>query len=268
MKAAVAGMMFLFLTTLAFGQEEDSTVYMDSADSVVNYDAYYENDSAFSTSTYTQNPGDLTATKRDRTQSYTEKKFSKTEWKRIVGETNYTEDPTKEPEAKENTYQPRSVAWNPALLKIIGYVVIILLIGAVIYYLLKNAMQDEITAQKVGIGNSILYANQHIDEINENDIERLLREALERNDLRAAIRLYYIRLLKNLHSGGYIAWKKDKTNRDYAAELSAFPFTREFRKLMIAYEIIWYGERTPSAEEFRRLQGNFNDLQNQATRPA
>lgn len=265
MKAVVASMVFLCFATLAFGQAENSTVFEDS---VVNYEAYYENDSAFSSSTYTQNPGDLAATKDNRNQSYTERKFSKTEWKRIVGETNYTEDPTKEPEAKENTYRPRSVAWNPALLKIIGYAVIILLIGAVIYYLLKNAMQHEGTAQKTITGNSILYTNQHIDEINDDDIERLLREALERSDFRAAVRLYYIRLLKHLHSGGYIAWKKDKTNRDYAAELSAFPFTREFRKLMLAYEIIWYGDRTPSAEEFRTLQGNFNDLQNKATRPA
>lgn len=273
--------MLLSYSCLAFGQEKDSVVITSQSDtltsydeyyendtslsvqldSVTSYDKYYENDSAYASSTYTQSPVELTPTKKERDQFYSEKKFSKTEWKRIVGETNYTEDPTEEREI------PRSVAWSPALLKILGYVAILLLIGAIIYYLAKNAMQREPALQKTA-GDSLLYANPHIDEINEDDIERLLREALERGDFRAAIRLYYIRLLKSLHSSGYITWKKDKTNRDYATELSAVPFTRDFRKLMVAYEIIWYGERTPSAEEFKKLQGNFSELQNQAARHA
>jgi hypothetical protein len=274
MKSFVACVMLLFVTTLAFSQSEDTVVvYEDGYDTIAyDEDEYYghESDTTYSNSTYTQDPGDLNATQKDRNQSYNGKKFSKTEWRKIVGETNYSEDPTQEPEEKDEQakYRPRSAAWNPALLKIIGYISIILLIGAVIYFLLKSAMLNEPVPQNVETGDPLLRSNQHIDEIRESDIDRLLREALERNDFRAAIRLYYIRLLKHLNSGGYIAWKKDKTNRDYATELSASSFVRQFRKLMIAYEIIWYGERTPSAEEFKKLQGNFIDIQNQSARPA
>lgn len=273
MKRFVVSVVLLFVTLLAFSQSEDTVVvYEDGYDTIAYDEEYYghESDTAYSNSTYTQNPGDLNSTQKDRNQSYNGKKFSKTEWKKIVGETNYTEDPMDEPEEKEqqSTYRPRSAAWDPAILKILGYVAIILLIIVVIYFLLKSTMLNEPVPQKVGTGDPLLRTNQHIDEITESDIDRLLREALERNDFRVAIRLYYIRLLKHLHSGGYIAWKKDKTNRDYATELSTSSFVREFRKLMIAYEIIWYGERTPSVEEFKKLQGNFIDVQNQSARNA
>lgn len=270
MKVVTLSLLFLSLNILTYAQTEDTTVVYDEYDTIINYsDAYYEEeDSAYSTSTYTQNPGELSPTKKELSRSYTEKKFSKTEWKRIVGETNYTEEQREEKkkEQKENqTYRGSSLAWSPAVLKIIGYVLILLLIGAVIYYLFKNAMLDSDSVKNLNNTDTLLY-DKHIDEINEDDIERLLREALERSDFRAAVRLYYIKLLKHLNSAGFIAWKKDKTNRDYATELAAVPFTRDFRRLMNAYEIIWYGERTPSAEEFKKLQVSFYDLQRQATR--
>lgn len=244
--------------------EYDTTYMYDTT--YADEDYYYsDEDSAYSSSTYTQRPADLGPTKKERSSTYTEKKFSKTEWKKIVGETNYTEDPIEEKKEEDKVYGGPSPAWNPAVLKIVGYILILLLIGAVIYFLLKSALQDDVSIKNSVSSDSLLYDN-HIDDVREDDIERLLREALARNDFRSAVRLYYIKLLKSLHSTGFIIWKKDKTNHDYAVELSSVPFTRDFRKFMTAYEIIWYGERTPSADEFRKLQINFDDLQRQANR--
>jgi len=272
MKAFISVIIFLLVSTLIFAQGRDTTaVPYDEYDTMTtDYDDEYnsEYDSAYSTSTYTQKPRELGPTKKEINQPYIEKKFSKTEWKRVVGETNYAEEQVEEKkkEEKDKPSHGPSLAWSPAVLKIVGYVLILLLIGGVIYYLLKNAMQDDSSLKNSINTDSLLYDNKHIDEVTEDDIERLLREALDRNDFRGAVRLYYIKLLKHLHSTGFIAWKKNKTNHDYAAELAAFPFTRDFRKLMTAYEIIWYGERTPSLSEFRTLQVNFNELQRQADR--
>jgi hypothetical protein len=144
--------------------------------------------------------------------------------------------------------------------------VIFVLIGAAIFFLFRNTMLDKASVKSKLNIDPLFYEASHINEINETDLDRLLREALERNDLRSAVRLYYIRLLKQLHNTGYIAWKKDKTNYDYAYELSAVSFILDFRRLMTAYEIIWYGERTPSPEEFKKLQVGFDDLHGQATR--
>ena len=275
MKVSVFAAMLLLSGTQAFCQAEDSirlmadttyvsdTTYID--EDYASEDSY---DSGYASSTYTQRPGELDPTKKERSQAYAEKKFSKTAWKKIVGKTKYTEDPIDEKEVTRKPGPGRSMAWNPAVLKIVGYILILLMIGWIIYYLFRNAMNDDGFRKNSMHPDSLLYDKRHIDEIREDDIEKLLREALERNDFRMAVRIYYIRLLKHLHTAGFIAWKKDKTDHDYAAELTAFAFTREFRKLMTAYELIWYGDRTPTPDEFRKLQVNFNDFQRQAERPA
>lgn len=259
---------FLFTANCIFAQVEDSTEVVTPYDTSVYYEdeeSEQQYDEPYSESTYTQAPQDLNSTKQERNTVYPKKKFSKTEWKKIIGKTNYTEDPEKEKE-NESRYTGPSPVWSPALLKIIGYILIFILIGAAIFFLFRNAMLDRATVKnKVNI-DPLFYDTGHIDEVAETDIERLLREALERNDFRAAVRLYYIKLLKQLHISGYIAWKKDKTNYEYATELSAVSFFVDFRRLMIAYEIIWYGERTPSSDEFKKLQVRFNELQGQAAR--
>lgn len=265
--------LFFFCAKLVAAQAEDSTeVVLDSYDTTIYYeDSEEEYDEPYSTSTYTKTPQELSPTQQERNKRYTEKKFSKTEWKKIVGNTNYAEDPEKkekqdEEEKGKSPAPGRSPVWDGAILKILGYLVIFGLIGAAIFFLFRNTMLDKaVIKSKLNI-DPLFYEASHIDEINETDLERLLREALERNDLRSAVRLYYIRLLKELHSSGHIAWKKDKTNYDYAHELSAAPFIPDFRRLMIAYEIIWYGERTPSPEEFKKLQSGFDDLHGRTTR--
>lgn len=273
MKAIVSIILFLFIITLASAQGDDSTAVYEAYDTVVvdtASNAYYDDyDSKYESSTYTQKPGELNPAREERNRPYTKKKFSKTEWKKIVGETNYTEESVEEEKEEEKKSEPSyggSSPWNPAILKIIGYVLIVVLLAAVIFYLLKNALRDTDSISTSIHSDSLLYGNQNIDQVTESDIDRLLREAIERGDLRAAVRLYYIKLLKHLHTTGFISWKKDKTNHEYASELSARPFTRDFRKLMLAYEIIWYGERTPSAEEFKKLQTDFTNLHHQATR--
>lgn len=261
--------LFFFCADCVFAQVEDSTEVVAPYDTTVYYEGEETEETygePYSGSTYTQAPHDLNSTKLERNQSYPKKKFSKTEWKRIVGTTNYAEDPEKEKEKDSEKRQYNSPVWNPALLKILGYMLIFVLIACAIFFLFRNAMQDKTTAKSKANLDPLFYDATHIDEVAETDLERLLREALERNDLRSAIRLYYIKLLKHLHSAGHIVWKKDKTNYDYANELAAVPFIIDFRRLMTAYEIIWYGERTPSAEEFKRLQGRFNDLQGQSAR--
>ena len=246
--------LFFFCVDCVFAQVEDSTEVVDQYDTTV----YYEEEETeetygepYSGSTYTQAPQDLNSTKLGRKQSYPKRKFSKTEWKRIIGTTNYAEDPEKEKEQEKKYYNGPSPVWSPALLKILGYILIFVLIAGAIFFLFRNALLDKTTAKtKVNLDPLFYDANQ-IDEVAETDMERLLHEALERKDLRSAVRLYYIKLLKHLHSTGHIVWKKDKTNYDFANELAAFPFISDFKRLMTAYEIIWYGERTPSAEEAR-----------------
>lgn len=257
-------LLFWFLSITCFGSAQSYDTLLTEYDSLYGEPNYEyqeeEEDSLYAKATYTHKPGELPLRQQEQHNQYNKKKFSKTAWKEIIGDTNYTEEKV-EPQPQQDTR--RSMAWNPAILKIIGFFIIIALVIVLLVYLLRIALADDPTLKKI-TSDSLLAGDQHIDDIGENDLERMLQDALTRKDLRAAIRIYYIKLLKHLNTTGYIAWKKNKTNRDYASELSSSSFIRDFRKVMVAYEIIWYGERTPSLREFETLQVSFNELHRQS----
>jgi hypothetical protein len=251
-------LIFLLLAKLTSAQEIDTTLTVFEAyDSLYEY-SEYEDDSLHSMATYTHMPSQLPVTEREQSNGYTHKKFSKTEWKNIIGKTNYTEE-----KVEKTDPSVVSDAWNPAIVEMVGYAIIIGLIIALLVFMLRAALRDSATIKNTNASNDLLAGDQHLDDIDEDDLEKMLQQALAKNDVRMAVRIYYIKLLKHLYATGYIVWKKDKTNRDYASELSSSAFIRDFRKLMIAYEIIWYGERTPSAQEFEILQLSFTELYQQ-----
>jgi Domain of unknown function (DUF4129) len=55
-----------------------------------------------------------------------------------------------------------------------------------------------------------------------------------------------------------IAWKKDKTNRDYLNEIRGRNNYNDFRQLTLVYEIVWYGDTPVKQEEFSNVHRLFN----------
>lgn len=250
-------LILLLIGFRAFGQAEVDTTNLDYIMEHLEDTVVYYEDSTYSHIEYTQKPRDLSVTQQELQKKYQARKFSKTEWKRIVGNTNYEEDPEKERARSANRLPSMQI--DPFILKVLPYILIFGLIGFLIYLFIKQALYA--SGNKTTQQQAALYSDQTTPEDLENiDLEKLLREALAQKNLRLAVRLYYIKLLKHLDREGYIRWEKNKTNRDYADELGVASINREFRKLMNAYEYVWYGERTPSAEEFSALESNFKDL--------
>ena len=260
--------LFLFITLVAKGQE------YDTAD--IDYDtAYSEYDSTYAGEDYSEeayestsadatftiaDPAQLEATKDNNKDTYARHNFDEKKWKDIVGETSYTEKKIEE-KKESNSFTPAAPIWSGSILKIIGFGLIFAIAITVLYFLVKNTFANEFISKDLKINDPLLFDN-HIEEVSDQDIEALLKRALANTDFRAAVRLYYIRLLKHLHNTQFIAWKKDKTNRDYSYELSTTPLVGGFQKVTLAYEVIWYGERTPTSKEFETLQRNFGDLHN------
>lgn len=264
MKLVVCLFLFLSTTLVALAQQGDTTLYWTDT-TVIDYDTVYSEEDEYESeslegATFTKKPGELNSTQREREKSYTKKKFSKTEWKKITEDANYSEDAVE----KEKKKETRAPAWNSEALNLIAYILLGGLIVTAIFFLVKYAMSAKDTIKIKSVNDMHFYDTGQLDDVRDIDLDKLLREALSQNDYRAAVRIYYLKLLKHLDTTGYIAWKKDKTNMEYATELSAAAFVRDFRRLMTAYEIIWYGERTPTADEFKKIELSFNNLQSQA----
>jgi hypothetical protein len=102
------------------------------------------------------------------------------------------------------------------------------------------------------------------ENIHELDFNQLIAEAINRQNYRRAVRLYYLQSLKQLTDRHLIDWKINKTNHDYLLELrrnqpdSALATT--FRRLTSLFEYICYGNFAVGLNEFEQVRGTFQQF--------
>ncbi|MGH2624045.1 MAG: DUF4129 domain-containing protein, partial [Sphingobacterium sp.] len=75
-----------------------------------------------------------------------------------------------------------------------------------------------------------------------------------------AIRLLYLRSLKQLTDQQYIDWQPGKTNQAYIQELSEKPFQANFALLTSQFEYTCYGDFTVQKQHFIIIKEAFNNL--------
>lgn len=106
-----------------------------------------------------------------------------------------------------------------------------------------------------------------IDEnIHELNFPALIATAEQNTDYRRAVRLQYLWFLKRLTDSETIDWKLNKTNRDYAHEIKDKALKRDFRRLSMIFEYVWYGDTTIDAESYSRTKELFTSIHQSAKR--
>lgn len=250
-------------TPLLFAQDStlvEEEVYQDEeyeADEYLGSDPINSSDSIV-------NPRDTEAAAAYMNEEQSLKKFNDKDWKAIIGDQTYEEKPLEPEEKKEEAGEPwfKLPAIDPQILRLISFAVIFIVLATIVYFVFRNATFSE-SVRKMRPGD----ISAPVENIEEVDIDALLKAALAAGDLRAAIRVHYLMLLKKLNEVGLIAWKKDKTNRDYLSELyGRNDCYEDVRKLTLAYELVWYGERSVSPDSFRQIAGEFESVNRQVTK--
>ena len=248
MKFLITILLLLAWSPALLAQESDSTEYVGDS-------AYNEDESEQPVS-----PDKLTTTAEYKAEKLSIKKFDPDAWKRIVGSTNFEEKP---PEVKASKLSLlRLPPWSSAALKMITYILIIGMVVLIIYFVLKNTTIGSTKVKKVVTDPRDFLPIE--DNIEVFDMEAQLIQAQASGNLRLVVRIYYLGLLKKLNEAEKIVWKKDKTNLDYLMELfSNNYFYDEVRRLTVAYEIVWYGERTLSQGLLEELIHDFTAMYRQ-----
>jgi hypothetical protein len=247
-------LLFLFVACTASYAQDDADVEVDTT--ATEYSEYADDDDV---TTPAVNPGDTRSASEYMNEDRSVKKFDESEWKSIINSETFQEKPPKpeEPEKKESSepwFTLPSV--NPELMRMISFVVIFVLLAFILYYVVRNTT----TSQSIRKMRAVDIAAP-VENIEELDFEGLLKQALAQGDLRLAVRVHYLLLLKKLNEVGLIIWKKNKTNRDYLSELYGRDAVYEdVRKLTMAYELVWYGERSVSQDSFQRISGEFESV--------
>jgi hypothetical protein len=140
-------------------------------------------------------------------------------------------------------------------LGIFGYI----LMGAFIVGLVFLIFYLWVKSPKEGkkITDEVVLEDINPIEIPLTELERLLKEAIEKGDYRGAVRIYFIFIIRDLTEKGYLQWEKEKTNFHYLREMSGKGEYDDFNRSVSYFEIIWYGKRELDLSKFNQVKPNF-----------
>ncbi len=109
--------------------------------------------------------------------------------------------------------------------------------------------------------NKIVKAEE--EEIATEDIfainyQKEIDKAAGQANYRLAVRLMFLRLLKNMSEKNVINYKLDKTNFDYLLELHSTNYYKEFFRITRNYEYTWYGQFEINEDAYKIIRNDFD----------
>ncbi|OSZ77380.1 hypothetical protein CAP36_13370 [Chitinophagaceae bacterium IBVUCB2] len=101
------------------------------------------------------------------------------------------------------------------------------------------------------------------EEIATEDIfainyQREIEKAAAQANYRLAVRLMFLRLLKNMSEKNVINYKQDKTNFDYLLQLHPTNYYKDFFRITRNYEYTWYGQFEINEDAYKIIRNDFD----------
>jgi hypothetical protein len=87
--------------------------------------------------------------------------------------------------------------------------------------------------------------------------QKEIDKAEANSNYRLAIRLMFLRLLKDMSEKNIIQYKQDKTNFDYLQQLHTTGYYNQFFRITRNYEYSWYGQFEVGENEYRIIRNDF-----------
>jgi hypothetical protein len=149
----------------------------------------------------------------------------------------------------------------------VGFKVLLygLSVGILLYVLLRLMGMERarlwLGGQRKGTG----IRGEMVEDIHAIDYAQSIEEAEAEGRYRDAIRFRFLYGLKMMADRGIIGWNRNKTNVDYARELSSHPLSAPFAQVRRIYEYAWYGEFDVSEADYQSLQPYFSAFNRQVS---
>ncbi len=189
--------------------------------------------------------------------------FDKSDWKKATQDLDYSEDPKKPKKEKETNnadlpdFNGEILSKEAAeVLRTFFFILAIGILAFILYRILRSSVMlknPKVRAQTVGV-------TEVIQNIQETELEKMLREALSSNNYKQAIRICYLMVIKELSLKKLIEWKKDKTNGEYLKEMRDHEEYRPFRDLTRFFERAWFGEGEVQEGDYTQSKPKFDSL--------
>ena len=96
--------------------------------------------------------------------------------------------------------------------------------------------------------------------------QKEIDKAVGTSNYRLAVRLMFLRLLRNLSDKNFIQYKQDTTNFDYMMQLHPTGMYPGFSRLARHYEYSWYGQFDIDKEKYSIIKNEFENFERKLTR--
>ncbi len=144
--------------------------------------------------------------------------------------------------------------------KFIEYALLIAAVGFLVYVVFK-ILGIDIVSLFTGRSKTIEipYA-ESLENIHEINFDDEIEKAIASRNYRLAVRLLYLRSLKQLSDAQLIHWQIEKTNSAYINELSDSTQRQDFSLLTRQFEYVWYGDFFIDGQAFQNINTLFQDF--------
>jgi len=88
-----------------------------------------------------------------------------------------------------------------------------------------------------------------------------IEKAIAEGDYRLAVRLLFLRLLRNMSDRNIIQYSHERTNLDYLLQVHHAPWYQQFFRITRNYEYVWYGLFEIDQNKFHSINMDFENLE-------
>ena len=133
--------------------------------------------------------------------------------------------------------------------------------GFIIWYLAgSNVSLFRKKAKSIGDKDQDEVETENIFAINyQKEIDKAARQ----ENYRLAVRLMFLRLLKNLSEKNIIQYNQGKTNLDYLQQLHPTRYYKDFFRITRNYEYSWYGQFDVNEQAYHIIRNDFDNFDRQ-----
>jgi hypothetical protein len=167
----------------------------------------------------------------------------------------YADHAFKEKERKRNS-------GGQKVLEVVLWLIIIGGFAAFIMWYLANSNINLFQKRSKAIGFD--KEETETEDIFAINYQKEIDKAVANSNYRLAIRLMYLRLLKNLSEKNIIRYKQERTNFDYLLQLSSTPYYHDFFRVTRDYEYSWYGQFDVNKDKFDIIRNDFLNFERKA----
>lgn len=154
-------------------------------------------------------------------------------------------------------YDPNSIWFK--FLEILPYIVIAFAFVLLVWFLARSNPGSQVMRQH---NKSKVILSEEEELLMKRDLERLAEEAISQQELRQAIRYFYLHCIKRLDMKRIIRYSNEKTNYEYLKEIKFDEISKTFRSLTLSYEQIWYGHLVFDEVYFKKFKQQYQNFHN------